>query len=211
MNVLPAKLEHGVDERLASAAPVTFVHAKRAAPAERPPEWTPAIALTATVASLALALCGLFAGRGHRPCRVALGASSAALGVVLGLLGVLFVFLWTCTNHAVAYRNENILQCAPWALWLVPVGYRYARGRAGTALELRGAACLVWATSLTGILLKLTPLGVQENVQVIALTFPLWSGLALASMGASPRTIGVLREQKRRKGSHPRFRNPWLG
>jgi len=182
---LPAKVEEGVAAAgLGGAAgPVMLLRADRAPPDAAPPRWAGRLAAAGTLSGGLLVILALVAARGSRVVRVGLGALVAALGVVMGSCGMLFVFLWSLTNHAVAYRNENMLQCAPWALWLVPAGYQYARGKLQGARSLLRAAALVWVTSLLGLVLKATPVGVQDNWQVMAFTVPLWSGLALAAYG----------------------------
>jgi hypothetical protein len=56
------------------------------------------------------------------------------VGLVTGLLGSLLLGLWAFTNHEVTFRNENLLQCPPWAL-----GF----GSAGAVTLVNTAA---WAT-----------------------------------------------------------------
>jgi hypothetical protein len=54
--------------------------------------------------------------RSSRALRAAFSVLLGVFGLVLGVLGSLFSGLWLLTNHEVAFRNENILLCPPFAL-----------------------------------------------------------------------------------------------
>jgi hypothetical protein len=81
----------------------------------------------------------------------------------------------------VAYRNENILQFAPWLIVLAGVGIGVALGRpraTRSALRLWQAAAIA---SLVGALCKLLPWFDQYNAPVIAFALPLTTGAAVAA------------------------------
>ncbi|MCU0682631.1 MAG: DUF4105 domain-containing protein [Polyangiaceae bacterium] len=117
-------------------------------------------------------------GRNLRAARAAFGTLVALLGLVFGFLGTLFFFFWTLTDHEVAYRNENMLQCAPWALAFVVVGFGVARGRAAWLRRAKGLALSVVGASVLGLLCKVLPWFDQNNSEIIALALPLWAGVA---------------------------------
>ena len=130
-----------------------------------------------TVIGGALAALGR-AGTKVAAARVALGSILAFGGFVLGFLGCLFVMFWTLTDHQVAYRNENILQCAPWVIALAGVGVGLARGKAPAmekAWKLTRAAA---AASILGLVCKVLPFFDQNNSEIIALMLPVWVGAA---------------------------------
>src|SRR5262249_44054580 len=93
----------------------------------RPPHRTP------WFAAVGLALGGVMVGLGwlgrdRRAAAAALGALSALLGWVLGMLGLTLLLLWAATNQRAAHANANIWLCPPWAIALLPVGVGVAVG-----------------------------------------------------------------------------------
>jgi hypothetical protein len=128
-----------------------------------------------------LALLGWGAARREGALRVALGAVTSCFGLLLGLLGCLFTLLWAFTNHEVAYRNENILQCAPFACLLAGYGIGLARGRPVAARRAHVTALAGLASATLGLLLGVMPSFSQQNGSFIAFFVPLWMGLALAT------------------------------
>jgi hypothetical protein len=99
--------------------------------------------------------------------------------LIAGLAGLVLAGLWGLTDHAMAYRNENLWQLSPLALLLLPGmvwaarGSRWARGAAAIA-------AIVAGLSLLGLLLKALPTFHQRNAPVIALALPAQLGIALA-------------------------------
>src|SRR5205823_14231911 len=129
---LPSKLAVGVEHAGLVTRETVLLDARRPALRASAPKWTlEALGLGVAAAAIMSAL-GHFAARGLRAARLGLGIALAAIGVVLGILGCLFLFLWVVTNHEVAYHNENLLPCTPLALGLVGAGIGVARadGRA---------------------------------------------------------------------------------
>ncbi|HEU4408015.1 MAG TPA: DUF4105 domain-containing protein [Polyangiaceae bacterium] len=177
----------------------TLLAADRGPLRPAPPRWL----LPMLAAGVALG--GTFYGLAHlgrrRPAaRVAFGSLAALLGLVLGFLGTLFFFFWTLTDHEVAYRNENMLQCAPWALALVVVGVGVARGRPAWLRRGRLLGLSLVGASALGLVLKVLPWFDQNNAEIIALALPLWAGVAaglvaleraLAAPGLAPALAGA--------------------
>jgi hypothetical protein len=184
---LPAKLAEGLERAGLVGREGVLVAARRAPPRLAPPGWTGHAFGIGVALAGALALLGRYAGRGHHAARTALRLAIAALGLLLGLLGSLFLFLWIFTNHEVAYHNENILQCAPFALLLVGARSTIARRR---------IACGALACSAIGLGLKALPWFSQDNGLVIALALPLWTGALLSSYFAD-RALASLRPASR--------------
>ncbi len=143
-----------------------------------PPNRLPLFAGAGLLAGGLFALLGWLA-RSRSAARIALGAGSAAIGLVFGLLGAILIFLWTATDHRVAHANANILQAAPWALGLLVYGIKLARGREAAARKAFWLASAAVASSLLGLLLKLVGVLWQDNGPFIAFFLPLWLGLAV--------------------------------
>jgi hypothetical protein len=121
-------------------------------------------------------------GTKQRAARVAFGLLISAVGAVLGVLGWIFVFLWAGTDHEVAYKNENILQCAPWALVLSIAAFRFAIRRQGGERAVFAASLLCLGTSAIGLVLKGLPAFYQVNGHIIALLLPVWAGITLGCL-----------------------------
>jgi hypothetical protein len=109
--------------------------------------------------------------------RVVLGLVASALGLGLGLLGLILVCLWAFTDHKAAHANANILQLAPWALLLVGYGIGVALGRRNSIRKARGVALSALVFSVLGIVSKLLPGLNQDNWPFILLLLPVWLGL----------------------------------
>lgn len=136
---------------------------------------------------------GLFAlgrlARGSRVARVAFGAVSGSLGLILGLLGSVFVVFWAFTKHWSAYRNENILVCPPFALVLAATGIGLALGRKrGTELSFTTLRAAALCAALAVVLALIPGFG-QDNTRIAALLAPLWFGLYAGVAALSQRPL----------------------
>jgi hypothetical protein len=91
--------------------------------------------------------------------------------------GLILGGLWAFTDHAAAYRNENILQLNVVALPLLLLlpGFVLRRSRARLTI---GLALLLGVFSLLGLVLKLMPGFYQVNGSIIAFALPAHAGLA---------------------------------
>lgn len=168
----------------------TLVAAHRAPPRQVPPSWLFTLAGLGLGMGGALAGLGAMAARGHRTARVALGASLGILGLCLGTLGFLLVGLWAFTDHAVTYRNENVLQCVPWALTLGWLGVGVARGNGRRLATARTVTIAVAMASALGLVMKAVPAFDQGNLEIIALLLPIWVGAAAGTtLMARAKTI----------------------
>jgi hypothetical protein len=196
---LPAKLEEGLRRAVimtpdASGSPslaklvdaeAVLVPNRRPPLRESPPHWTKQLLGVGSIAALLMVGLAWGAYLGSRGARIAVGAFIALLGLVLGCLGCLFLFLWLFTNHEVAYRNENLWQCVPFALVLAWQGAALARGRPGSAGRAHRTALVGLGFSGAGLVLKSLPWFDQHNGHLIAFFFPLWTGVALATRVAA--------------------------
>jgi len=178
---LPSKLAVGVKRAGLVARETVLLDARRPPLRPSPPSWSLRALLAGIVAAVGLVALGRVAARGFRGARALAGITLASLGLIFGILGCLFVFLWAFTNHEVAHHNENILPCTPLALGLAAHGVRMARGVPRSALHARTIALVGFACSLLGLVLKLLPWFSQENGLVLAFAIPVWGGAALAA------------------------------
>ena len=102
-----------------------------------------------------------------------------AWGVITGIFGLTLLGAWTATQHVFWYRNENLLQISPLAIWLAVVtGMSMRRSR-----WLRPAAIcaiLIALLGALGLVLKGLPWFRQDNIAVILLFLPAHFAIAYA-------------------------------
>jgi uncharacterized protein DUF4105 len=108
--------------------------------------------------------------------------------LVMGIVGGLLAFLWAFTDHAVAYRNENVLQANLLLLPLAVLLPAAARGATWPRRPALALATLAAAGSLAGLALKVFPAFHQHNAEILALAVPANLGLALG-VGALVRGL----------------------
>jgi Domain of unknown function (DUF4105) len=143
-------------------------------PPAAPPFWLPAyIALGGTLAA------GIFvlarAGATNPGARRAFIGLSGGWTLVVGIFGLILAGLWAFTDHAAAYRNENLLQLNPLQLALFPLLLRWNPSSARRRVWVAG---FLAALSVAGLLLKLTPGFYQVNGEIIGLALPMHLGIA---------------------------------
>jgi hypothetical protein len=157
-------------------------------PPAAPPLWLPwYLALGTAVGALAVAL-GLAARRRVPWSGVGFGTLSAVWGTVGGLGGVVLAGLWAFTDHAMAYRNENLFQLNPLLVGLavlVPLGLA---GFSRAARWVRILALILAGISLLGLVLQALPGLDQVNGPIIALLLPVHLGVAVGLWLALPQS-----------------------
>jgi hypothetical protein len=166
----------------------TLVHSDRFPAPPRPPRWGWGYFMLGTL----LGGCCWWAGsRGQasRRARTLFAVVGTSWAILTGVAGSIMAGLWALTDHAVAARNENVLQCTVIALALGLVLPLAVRHRARWASMARACALMVAGASLLGMLLKLLPTMDQANLQVLAFTVPANLGLAAGVLRwtAAPR------------------------
>jgi hypothetical protein len=164
-------------ERPLVRAERTLFTADRPPLPDAPPRWWPAyLLLGLAIAGAALAL-GHFAPR-SRGARAALATLGGAWMLIAGILGILLAFLWGFTDHAAAYRNENLFQFNPLALPLAALFpsllYRPRRAPGLTT----ALAAAVAGIAVLGLLLQPLPWFSQVNGEIIALALPVHLAIA---------------------------------
>ena len=140
-------------------------------PPARPPAWTPGyLAVGLLVGGLQVTLA--------RKARRAFAWLGGVWALAAGVAGVVLTFLWAFTDHAAAYRNENLFQTSLLLVPLVVVLPAAAAGRAWARRPALMLAALVAVSSLAGLLLQVLPGFDQQNGEVLALAVPANLGLA---------------------------------
>jgi hypothetical protein len=157
------------------------------APRSTLPRWLPAYLALGLVLGGWLAFTGRRAAVSRRPGR-GFAVVAATWALVAGVAGGMLAFLWAFTDHAIAYRNENLLQASLLLLPLVGLAPAAARGAESARRPAAVLAALAAGTSVAGLLLKLVPAFTQHNLEIVALTLPANVGLAIG-LSALARAI----------------------
>ncbi|HEY0025782.1 MAG TPA: DUF4105 domain-containing protein [Longimicrobium sp.] len=156
----------------------TLVEAQgRPAPLPKPPTWTPWFLVAGLLIGGALVAMGRAAPRSGLA-RMGFGAVSALWLLFAGVGGFVLVYLWSFTNHRIAYGNENMLQLSPLALPLILLVPCVAYGVRWAARPAWVLTAAVAALSVFGFVAQVLPWLDQRNAQMIALAMPI--NLALA-------------------------------
>jgi len=166
----------------------TLLTADREAIQADPPQRIPAFLAVGTLLGGVFFLLGR-AAKKVAAARIAFGALSAVLGLVLGLLGTVFVVFWAFTKHWSAYRNENILVCPPFALVFVALGIAVALNRPGSIQKAHRWFTYCAVSAVLAVLLALIPHFGQDNTRIAALLAPIWLGLFAGSTVLSGRSL----------------------
>jgi Domain of unknown function (DUF4105) len=148
-----------------------------------PPRWLARYLFLGVFLGSAAAWLGGVARR-DRPARLAFGIVAGGWELLAGVAGVVLTGLWAFTDHVMAYRNENLFQVNPLALFLAVLVPFALRGSARAGRFAGGIAIAVAGLSVLGLALKVLPGFDQANVQVIALALPIHLGVA-AGLGRS--------------------------
>ncbi len=155
----------------------TMFHARRSPPLEEPPER----AVTMLLAGIAVAIFFFAFGgwaAGQRIARFFFGVLLSIWGLVVGFVGCFLLLAWAGTDHQVVYRNQNILQFAPFAIALAVLGWGVAFGMYGATRKALIVAVAAAALSLIGALLRVTMIWHQDNGPIIAFLVPAWVGMS---------------------------------
>jgi hypothetical protein len=166
------------------AAERTLFESTAEPPPDAPPPWLLWYLLTGTTVGALVAALGRMA-HARRIGRLLLGTLSVLWGLLAGLGGIVLAGLWALTDHAMAYRNENLLQVNPLALGVAIVVPMAIAGSVRGARWARGLTLGLAAISLSGLILQVVPGLDQVNGPVIALTLPIHLGFALALQSAT--------------------------
>lgn len=159
------------------AVEATLFEARRPASAEEAPFLLPYYIIAGLILAALMLVAGSLAVR-SRAGRVVFGIIATVFTFVTGLLGVLLAFLWTFTDHEVAYRNENLFQLNPLALLLM-VAIIALLLRKEWGVRMAGTlSIVVGGFAVLGFILQPFPGFHQANGEIIALFMP--TNIALA-------------------------------
>jgi len=149
-------------------------------PPDRPPNWTAAYFLIGlAIGGLVFALA--LAARRNQWARYGFLTVTWIWLLISGIAGLVLAGLWGLTDHAAAYRNENVLQADLLALallWYVTrLAFDSSKARSPPIL----LAGIIAGLSLLGGLLQLLPAFQQVNAPIIALALPAHCGVLAAA------------------------------
>jgi hypothetical protein len=106
--------------------------------------------------------------------------------LISGLAGLILMYLWVFTDHAVAYRNENVLQASVLGLMLFALMAAWARRGGPAPGGVRTVSLIVAALSLAGVVLQVLPWFAQVNAVALVFFVPANLGMALGAVRAVP-------------------------
>jgi hypothetical protein len=156
-----------------------------------PPEQAPNLLLWYLITGLTFAALILFLGsRRQRWARLTCGLMSGVWSLGIGLVGTLIAGLWIFTDHAVTYRNENVLQSNPLSLLVLAGLIGLALRRAWAPGLAARSSQLVAGLALLGFVLQILPGIDQANADIIALLLPVHLAVAWV-LTAWSRTAGA--------------------
>jgi hypothetical protein len=153
---------------------------------DAPPDWTLRYLAAGLLGGGLLWWGGWAAGHSNAARRV-LHWGGTLWAVATGVAGAILAGLWAFTDHAIAARNENVLQCSLLALALACALPFAGAGNPRLQRVVRLLALLIGGLSLLGLGIKLLPVFNQVNGQVLALFVPINLGLMLGVLAATPR------------------------
>ncbi|MDP2341908.1 MAG: DUF4105 domain-containing protein [Deltaproteobacteria bacterium] len=174
---LPSELALLVAPALVTRSWIDHEAPARAPIPERPPHREAWMLLIGGVVAVAAVL--------SRRSPRALGALSAAAGVVVGGPGLVLLVMWTATDHLVAHGNENVLLANPLTLLSLPLGMALVFGVRRAQPALRWLWAFLAIASLVALGLKALPWFDQDNWNILALIVPMAVGLASAHRRAA--------------------------
>lgn len=175
----------------------TIFSATRPPEPTAPPHWMLGYLLAGVLTAAAIG--GLtLAARKSAAGRFGLALVTSLWLLFAGTGGLILLGLWTVTDHAIAYRNENLLQLSPLALPLVLLVPALAYGARWARRWASRLAITVAALSLLGFLLQALPWFSQGNGYAIALALPINLAIAWAAWylaGLFPARASVARKE----------------
>jgi hypothetical protein len=161
--------------------------ARLADPPAFAPDWTWGAFAVGSV--WGLLLLGLGYLRASAWARLTFAAISSAAALTLGVGGLVLLGLWTLTDHASAWRNENLLLFNPLCLLLLPCWFGAFRSRwRPSRFAWRIAMTIAFCAALA-FFMKIFPAFAQDNRFWIALLLPLHLVFALVLTRMRSRTF----------------------
>ena len=172
------RMPDGSTAPLVKSSGLAYETKARPAPLATPPDRTLLyLMISCVVGVLLIVLARMATKRASRSARVLYTALASAWSLLVGFFGTVALLLWLVTDHAVTYRNENILQANPLSLVLAVLVVMVFLGRSRRgALKL---SLVIAGLALFGFVMQILPGLDQMNRETIALLLP--AHLALAA------------------------------
>ena len=146
---------------------------------DSPPSWIPGYLAIGALFGGLLALLGRHAPE-KRGARVGLAVLGGSWSLFAGVGGLVLAGLWTLTDHAAAYRNENLFQLNPLSLALLVLLPALALGARWADRRAWWASLAVAGVSVLGLLAQALPGLDQVNGEIVALALPIHLGVVAA-------------------------------
>lgn len=156
--------------------------ARRAPERESPPHRVPGFLFAGAAIAALIVWLARGAERGSRGARRAVATLASISGTLGGLFGVVLTVAWAATSHAYWYRNENLLQFSPIALFLAVLAPLALRAGASerTRRAARRVSLALAVLSVTGFVVQPLPGFDQSNGNPIAAALPVHLAVAWA-------------------------------
>jgi hypothetical protein len=151
-----------------------------AKPERRKNEW-----LLSLFAGLGFGFLGAFLlsmGAKFKGFRIIGGIYYAFFYFLLFILGFVLFFMMTFTNHDVTYNNMNIIFVNPGFLLLFIFSIMYAAGSKVGRVLMIVFQWLFFVAAATALVLNLTNVSIQDNMQILAFILPFYFLTALAAL-----------------------------
>jgi hypothetical protein len=145
----------------------------------KPPAWGVAFFSAGVVTGLIIVGLSILS-RKSVVARVTQATLLSVSGFLIGFLGIALLSLWLFTDHAVAYRNQNMLVLSPFAILLPWYGIRVALKKRQSVQALRRLALVLIGSCGIAVMLKVLPLEYQDNGYLIAFFLPCWLSIYFA-------------------------------
>jgi hypothetical protein len=145
----------------------------------KPPAWGVAFFSAGVVTGLIIVGLSILS-RKSILARVTQATLLSVSGFLIGFLGIALLSLWLFTDHAVAYRNQNMLVLSPFAILLPWYGIRVALKKRQSVQALRRLALVLIGSCGIALMLKVLPLEYQDNGYLIAFFLPCWLSIYAA-------------------------------
>jgi hypothetical protein len=140
------------------------------------PRWTVRFFAAGALIGLVFVVAAVLS-RKYRVASAFFGAMLIVGGLMIGLLGLGLAALWALTDHAVAYRNQNLLLLSPLAVVLPWHGIQIAFRGVRAIAETRHVALLLFVSALLPLAAKFTSIEQQDNGNLIAFCLPCYAAL----------------------------------
>ncbi|MDR1507251.1 MAG: DUF4105 domain-containing protein [Treponema sp.] len=178
-------MAQGTERHLVSSVEVINEAEGRPPVLDAPRKSWPGAFLLSIAAAALFGFPALFAKK-RNAARIAFGLGQSALGLFLGVIGLLLFFMTFFTNHDYTFHNSNVLFINPLLFAALPFGLVYAfTGNEKKRRRAAGILWILWTYVFVGAALsaalKILPGFYQQNQVTLALVLPAALALSLMS------------------------------